>query len=325
MESKSAKRAYIADLKAGNSVDELFVLADRAVASKRNGDPFINLVLADKTGRVKGVAWDQVERILEAAAVGDVVQVGGVVTEYRSEIQVVVKSLTPVALDAVDPADFLPVTDRDIDSMFESLVRLTTGMQSDDLRQLLEAFWADEDFVGRFKKAPAAKHMHHAYIGGLLEHCLSMASLADKVGRHYAGIDRDLLMAGAVLHDIGKIREFDYAVRIDYSDEGRFISHIVIGVEMLDEKLRALASFSDERARLLKHMIVSHHGTREFGSPEPPKTIEAMLLNYIDEIDSKVNGIRRFMAEADPDAAWTAYHRVWGRHFYTGPPTAEEG
>jgi 3'-5' exoribonuclease len=189
---------------------------------------------------------------------------------------------------------------------------------------LFSAFWADGDFVASFKRAPAAKYMHHAYLGGLLEHCLSMASLAEKLARHYSGIDADLLVAGAVLHDIGKIREFDCGVQIDYSDEGRLVSHIVIGVEMLNEKLRTLPSISPERAHLLKHMIISHHGVREFGSPEPPKTIEAVLLNYIDEIDAKVNGIRQFMAREDPDASWTSYHRLLGRHFYTGKAPAEE-
>ena len=134
-----------------------------------------------------------------------------------------------------------------------------------------------------------------------------------------------MLVAGAVLHDIGKVHEFEYAAAIDYSDEGRLVSHIVIGVEMLDQKLSEVSDFPPQRARLLKHMIVSHHGSREFGSPEPPKTLEAVLLNYIDEIDSKVNGIRRFMAQEAPDASWTGYHRLLGRHFFIVRPPEEEG
>jgi 3'-5' exoribonuclease len=161
--------------------------------------------------------------------------------------------------------------------------------------------------------------MHHAYIGGLLEHCLSMAVLADKIARHYSGIDRDRLLAGVVLHDIGKVREFDYEYAIDYSDEGRLLGHIAIGLEMIEEKIRDLPDFPEEERRLLQHMVVSHHGALEFGSPEPPKTMEAVLLHYIDEIDSKINGIREFLASQSPEEGWSPYHRILGRHFYRGP------
>ena len=191
-------------------------------------------------------------------------------------------------------------------------------METEYLRELFEAFWHDEKFVNQFIHAPAAKQMHHAYIGGLLEHTLSMALLVDKIAGHYGGIDRDLLLAGAILHDIGKIREFEYNSKIDYSDEGRLVNHIVIGIQLIEEKLGVLNDFPKEHAILLKHMIISHHGSREFGSPEPPKTIEAVLLNYIDEIDSKVNGIRDYMAAEDPNETWTSYHRLLERHFYKG-------
>jgi 3'-5' exoribonuclease len=160
--------------------------------------------------------------------------------------------------------------------------------------------------------------MHHAYIGGLLEHTLSMTSLADKIAGHYSGINRDLLLSGAILHDIGKVDEFEYQFKIDYSDKGRLLNHIVIGLKMVDEKLSEIKYFPEDQVLLLKHLIVSHHGTREFGSPEPPKTIEAVLLNYIDEIDSKVNAIRDFIAAEDPDETWTSYHRLLERHFYKG-------
>ena len=165
--------------------------------------------------------------------------------------------------------------------------------------------------------------MHHAYIGGLLEHTLSMALLVERIAGHYSGIDLELLLAGAIFHDIGKIHEFDYQLSIDYSDEGRLLSHIIIGIQMVDEKLKQVDQFPLEKERLLKHMIISHHGTREFGSPEPPKTLEAVLLNYIDEIDSKVNGIREFMASEEPGAGWTSYHKIFGRHFYKGKELKE--
>jgi 3'-5' exoribonuclease len=226
--------------------------------------------------------------------------------------------MEPFPSDRIDPSDFLPQTSRDIEGMFKRLVKRMDSITTDYLKALIDAFFKDKEFVNKFKTAPAAKKMHHAYIGGLLEHTLSMTSLADKIAGHYSGIDRDLLIAGAILHDIGKVDEFEYQFKIDYSDKGRLLNHIVIGLKMVDEKLSEIKHFPEDQMLLLKHLIVSHHGTREFGSPEPPKTIEAVLLNYIDEIDSKVNAIRDFIASEDPDETWTSYHRLLERHFYKG-------
>jgi 3'-5' exoribonuclease len=212
----------------------------------------------------------------------------------------------------------MPATTRNIDTMFERVVALSDSLSPVYLKALFDAFWEDDAFVEKFKAAPAAKQMHHAYLGGLLEHTLSMAVLADKIAGHYKGVDRDLLVAGALLHDIGKIREFRFDSHIDYSDEGRLLNHITIGVWMMEEKIKTIPNFSEEKALLLKHMLISHHGSRAFGSPEPPKTIEAVLLNYIDEIDSKIQGIREFMGRENPEEPWTSYHRLLERHFYKG-------
>ena len=314
------KQIFIASLAPGDTVEEDFALAEKILLQKRDGNHYLNVVLADRTGQIKGVVWDNVRIIAEAAAAGDFVRVSGCVSEYRGTPQMVIKAMTVVAADAVNPEDFLPATDLDVDQLFERLVKLSRSFTTPWLTRLFEAFWQDETFVAGFKKAPAAKRMHHAYIGGLLVHCLSMAVLADKIAAHYNGVDRDLLIAGAILHDIGKLYEFDYATTIDYSDRGRLLSHIVIGLEMLDEKLRRIPDVPRQGANLLKHMIVSHHGDPAFGALEPPKTIEAILLHYIDDLDSKVNAVREFMAKEDPAQTWTAYHRILGRHFYMGRP-----
>lgn len=313
-----AKKKFISDISAGDSVSDVFALAEKSMAHKRDGNPFLNVVLADNSGRIKGVVWDNVPQIASAANAGDFVRVTAQAGEYRGMLQLVVKSMSAVPAADVAPEDYLPASTRDADKMFERLKALTDSIASPGLRSLMEACWEDADLVWRFKRAPAAKKMHHAYLGGLIEHTLSMAMLADKVASHYAGVDRDLLIVGAVLHDIGKIRELAYDMTIDYTDEGRLLSHIAIGLEIVQEKIQSLAEFSPEQAALVKHMIVSHHGAREFGSPEPPKTIEAVLLNYIDEIDSRVNAIRELMADDDPDAPWTAYHRLLERQFYKG-------
>ncbi len=312
------KQSFIGNLKAGESVDDIFVLAEKNMAHKRDGANYLNVTLADKSGQVKGVVWDNVDHIVQNVGSGDFVRVKGSISEYRGALQFVVKDMAVCSPEEVVPADFLPATTRDVEKMFARLTEVTASIEDPFLKQLFELFWLDDTLAARFKKAPAAKKMHHAYLGGLLEHTLSMVLLADRIAGHYGGLDRDLLIAGAVLHDIGKVDEFEYSSRIEYSDEGRLISHIVIAIQMLEEKLRDIDAFPRERANLLKHMIISHHGTREFGSPEPPKTIEAVLLHFIDEIDSKVNGIREFMAAEDPDESWTAYHRLLERHFYKG-------
>jgi 3'-5' exoribonuclease len=312
------KKRFITDIQAGDVVDDIFVLSEKVLSQKRDGNNFLNITLSDKTGMIKGVVWDKVDRITAGITSGDFVHVVGGVGEYRGALQVVIKKMASIPADRVDPSDFLPQTSRDIEGMFDRLSKITDSIKTEYLKRLVEAFWKDEAFVRKFKTAPAAKKMHHAYIGGLLEHTVSMVSLADKIAGHYSGVDRDLLLVGAIFHDIGKIDEFEYQFRIDYSDKGRLLNHIVIGLKMVDEKLSKIEQFPEDQALLLKHMIVSHHGAREFGSPEPPKIIEAVLLNYIDEIDSKVNGIRDFMAAEDADETWTSYHRILERHFYKG-------
>ncbi len=312
------KKRFITDIRTGDRVDDIFVLSEKILSQKKDGNNFLNVTLSDKTGTIKGVVWDHVDQIAAGVTSGDFVHVIGGVSDYRGTLQVVIKIMEPFPSDRIDPSDFLPQTSRDIEGMFKRLVKRMDSITTDYLKALIDAFFKDKEFVNKFKTAPAAKKMHHAYIGGLLEHTLSMTSLADKIAGHYSGIDRDLLIAGAILHDIGKVDEFEYQSKIDYSDKGRLLNHIVIGLKMVDEKLSEIKHFPEDQMLLLKHLIVSHHGTREFGSPEPPKTIEAVLLNYIDEIDSKVNAIRDFIASEDPDETWTSYHRLLERHFYKG-------
>jgi 3'-5' exoribonuclease len=312
------KKTFIDQIKAGERVSDIFVLAEKSLSQKRDGSSYLNVTITDRTGSMKGVAWDLLDQVAGGVVAGDVVQVQGKVSEYKGSLQAVIKKMTPVAEAQIDPSDFMPATSHNIEVMFDRLVRKTEEMKTPCLKSLMDAFWRDKSLVAKFKRAPAAKRMHHAYIGGLLEHTLSMAILVERIAGHYSGIDMDLLLSGVVLHDFGKIHEFDYTLTIDYSDAGRLLSHIVIGIQLLEEKLKEVDNFPEETANLLKHLIISHHGVRDFGSPEPPKTLEAVLLNYIDEIDSKVRGIRDFMAAEDSDAAWTSYHRILGRHFYRG-------
>ena len=315
------KKTFVNKVKPGQAVDDVFVARDKQLAHKKDGDPYLILSLVDRSGNMKAVAWDNVQAMSEAFVAGDYVRVKGNAVEYRETLQLVVKNLERLDPAKLDARDFLPATERDVDHMATQLIQISKTVENQHLSRLLAAFFEDMDFVNLFKTAPAAKKMHHAYLGGLLEHTLSIARLIQAIDGHYKGIDRDLLLTGGILHDIGKIYEFSYETHIDYSDAGRLLNHIVIGVEMLDTKIATLNDFPEDLALVLKHMIVSHHGTRDFGSPEPPKTLEAIMLYYLDELDAKVNGVRSFMEAEDLPAeggAWTSYHRVFERFFYKG-------
>lgn len=312
------KETFVNMIKAGQAVDDIFVARDKQQASKKDGDPYLTLVLADSSGDMKAVAWDNVQAMSKAFASGDYVRVKGDVREYRDTLQVVVRRLERIDASEVDARDFLPVTERDIDQMLDRLIQISQTVENEHLSRLLAAFFEDKGFVDLFKTAPAAKKMHHAYLGGLLEHTLSIAMLIQAISGHYKGIDKDLLLTGGILHDIGKVHEFSYETHLDYSDAGRLLNHIVIGVEMLETKIATLKDFPEDLALVLKHMIVSHHGTRDFGSPEPPKTLEAIILYYLDDLDAKVTAVRTFMETEDPEATWTSYHRVLDRFFYKG-------
>ena len=312
------KNIFVSDLKSGEAINDMVVLAEKQMSQKKDGGNYMTVVLSDKSGTVKGVIWDNVDQFVDKPSAGDVVNIQGTVSEYRGMLQVVVKAMTRLSPEDADFTDFLPATHRDPESMMTKLQNISESIENQHLKALLAAFWSDAGFVRNFKIAPAAKKMHHAYLGGLLEHTLSLTLLADRIADHYSGINRDLLLTGAILHDIGKIKEFVFDRRIDYSDEGRLVSHIVIGVEMVQEKIAGIRGFPQKTAMLLKHLLISHHGNREYGSPEPPKTLEAVMLNYLDEIDSKITGIREFMEKQAAEEDWTSFHRPLDRFFYKG-------
>ena len=312
------KATFVDLLAAGASVDDLFVAEKRQLGHKKDGDAYLTMTLADKTGTIPAVMWDDVPKAQEAFSEGDYVRVQGRVQQYREALQLVVRKIERIGRDRVDAKDFLPATTRDTEKMLARVVDAGRGVQDEDLARLLDAFFTDRAFMEGFKTAPAAKKMHHAYLGGLLEHTLSIVRLVENIALHYKGINKDLLVTGAILHDAGKIHEFSYETCIDYSDAGRLLGHITIGIDMVEKKLSGLKDFPGDLALLLKHMILSHHGFREQGSPEPPKTLEALILYYADDLDAKVTGIRTFMDNQDPGATWSGYHRILERFFYLG-------
>ncbi len=313
------KKKMITDLKSGDIVNDNFIIAEKSISKKKDGNSFLNITLSDKTGTIKAVMWDNADETNLKIQKGTPYKVSGNVSEYRNSLQFIIKKIEEINPQDLDYSDFLPSTQHNTDDMFDRLLIILQSVNEPNLKLLLNSFFTDEIFIKNFKLAPAAKHMHHAYLGGLLEHSLSTAILADKISGHYKGINRDLMITGAILHDIGKITEFEYTTHIDYSDKGRLFGHIVLGVEMITDKINNIKSFPNELEMLLKHMIISHHGVREFGSPETPKSLEAVLLNMIDDIDAKITGIRQFIDNNTEDnSSWTPFNRPLERFFYKG-------
>lgn len=317
------KKVFVKNMVPGQSVDDIFVVRERQLSCKKNGEPYFVGSLTDCTGKIKAVAWENVNDINRVLSAGDHARIKGQVAEYGGTLQLIIQHAQRCDPSDIDAKDFIPTTSRDVDRMFEQMLQITRSVTNPYLNRLLKSFFEDQEFVRRFKTAPAAKRMHHAYLGGLLEHTLSVSLLIQMITAHYTGMDKDLLLTGGILHDIGKTHELTYEACIDYSIEGRLLNHIVLGVEMVQEKIAQDNEFPRNLALLLKHLIVSHHGTREFGSPEPPKTLEAIALSHIDDLDAKVTGIRTFVQTDTPDAQWTSYHRLMNRFFYKGSAGAE--
>ncbi len=318
-------KIFVSDIKDRSQVDSMFLVKDKITAMAKNGKPYLTLRLMDKSGDVEAKVWDNVDTLSAAFDKDDFIAVRSKATIYLGKMQLVVSELWKVPEEEVLLADFLPETERDIQVMVSELTLLVSTLGDDYLKKLLTAFLEDASFMAFYRMAPAAKGMHHVYLGGLLEHSLAVAKLADLIVPLYGGINRDLVVAGALLHDVGKVREMTYLRSFDYTDEGKLLGHITIGIEMVQEKIADIAGFPQELAMLLKHLLLSHHGQYEFGSPKRPKTLEAVILNYLDDLDSKINGIRtHIQKEPDSQSRWTSYHRLYDRYFYKDTYLAED-
>ena len=311
------KTIYIENIRERDPIDTVFLVRDKNMAMAKNGKPYMNLKFMDRSGEVDGRIWDRVDELTTRFDKDDFVHVKGKANVFMGKMQLIINSIERVDETEIDIGDFLPVSVNDAKEMLAELQHLVADMSDPDYRKLLQSFVQDDEFIQLYAKAPAAKSMHHVYLGGLLEHSLSVARLALDVSVRYPQIKRDLLICGALLHDIGKVAELRYARSFDYTDAGKLIGHIVMGVELLDERIRACEDFPAEKAMLLKHLLLSHHGQYEYGSPKRPKTLEAVVLNFIDDMDAKINGISMHIEREKPNtSAWTAYHRLYDRYFY---------
>lgn len=311
------RKVFVKDIKDRDQLKEVFLVKEKITAMAKNGKPYLTIKLMDKSGEVDAKVWDNVDAVAARFEKDDFLEVSAKASVYLGKMQLVIAELRKMPEEEVELADFLPETERDIKAMEGELTALLATLTNSWLKGLLESFFTDPEVMGLYRVAPAAKGMHHVYLGGLLEHSLAVASLVDAVVPLYKGLNRDLLIAGALLHDLGKVREMKFSRSFDYSDEGKLIGHITIGVEMIHERICRIPGFPAELAMQLKHMILSHHGQYEYGSPKRPKTVEATVLNYLDDLDSKINGIRTHInKEGEMQGNWTAYHRLYDRYFY---------
>ena len=297
-------------------ITSFFLVQSKEVRSTREGKPYLALRLADRTGTIEARLWDGLEE-LEAFERDDVVKVEAAVESYRGNTQLKIRRVRRAQADEYELADYLPETEKDVEALYAELVETARGLGNPHLRGLLLAVLEDPELAPRLKQAPGAKTLHHAYRGGLVEHVVSLCRLCKLAAQNYPEVDLDLLLTGAILHDLGKVYELSYERSLDYTTVGNLVGHITIGLEVVGRKMDALEGFPSELRVLVQHLMLSHHGKLEFGSPVTPRFAEALLLHYLDDIDSKMEAIRSSLAAADTagrEGEWTDWNRSLERY-----------
>lgn len=319
----SGKKVFISELQEGQQVRDLFLVARKNLAETKAGKPYLAMTFMDRTGEIEARVWDNAAGFDSHAKVGNYVLVQGTAKSFRDQLQLGVVFLEQVDPQIISLADFMPASKRSVAEMQAELAGTIASVADPDLQQLLAKIFSGNT-LEQFSTAPAAKRMHHAYIGGLLEHTLSVTGLAEKIADHYPALDRDILITGSLLHDLAKIREFSFAaLPFDYTDQGRLLGHLVIGVDMVRRAAVGIDKLSLQRLDQVCHLILSHHGRYEFGAPVLPMTQEAILLHHLDDMDAKMNytdQLREKMTE--PGHQWTDYQRPLERFLYLQPMTA---
>jgi 3'-5' exoribonuclease len=310
------EKIFIRDFTPNQTISTTFLVKSKELRNKKTGGQFALITLSDKTGDIIGQWWDNFEDTIDAFDRDDIVFARGLVTVYRNHLQLSIHRMRPCQEREYNLSDYFPTTKYDVDGMFAELMAIIGEFKNEYLRSLLQNIFADENTARKFKKAPAAKTMHHPYLGGLLEHSLSLVKLCRKVGAHYDGIDIDLLQTGAVLHDFGKIDELAYDRAFGYTDDGQMIGHLVMETIMVADHIKQIPDFPDELRRHLLHMLLTHHGKLEYGSPKLPSTPEALMLAYLDDLDSKVEAMMRLIAEPQVEGDWTRISAMFERPIY---------
>lgn len=302
---------FLKDYKEGDRVFDIYLCKHKTSAVTKNGKPYETVILQDKTGTVDAKIWDPNSAGIDDFDSLDYIEVYGDVTSFQGALQVNVKRIRLCREGEYDPANYLPVSKKDITAMYKELLGYIGSIENGYVKKLLEAFFVeDEAFIRAFQKSSAAKTVHHGFVGGLLEHTLSVVKLCDFFCKAYPMLKRDLLLAAAMCHDIGKTKEISLFPENDYTDNGQLLGHIVMGSEMIGEKVRAIPGFPEVLAAQLKHCILAHHGEYEYGSPKKPAIFEALALNLADNADAKLETFTEIL-EGTTETGWLGYNRLF--------------
>lgn len=288
-------------------ITSTFLVSSKQIKPKKSGDIYLALTLCDRTGQIEAKMWDNVADAVDCFEQNDFLKIRGLINKYSNRYQLTIHKIRKLEETEVEYSDYLPKTTKDVDALWRTLGEYVASFQNPYLKALLEAFMGDPQIAEAYRQAPAAKSLHHAFIGGLLEHVVSLIKLCETVAPLYPQINRDLLLTGAFLHDIGKIYELSYQRSFAYTAKGQLLGHMIIELEMLHEKISLVPNFPQELKMLIEHLIISHHGKYEFGSPKLPMFPEALMLHYLDDLDSKMESMRAHF-EREPDAEWTGYN-----------------
>ena len=322
-----AARRRIADLQDKEKVEEVYLCLRKSVPVDRNGRRYLNLILGDRTGQMEALLWEDPERKAERFAALDLVSVSGTVALFQGRLQMHLSDVRHVEREGQPLDEFRQLAQRAPGEMWGELQALLLTVAEPSLRALVQSYLEDGELLARFKLAPAARAIHHAYQSGLLEHTLSVVRLTDRICEHYRSaapglLNRDLCLLGAFLHDIGKVWEIGPELGYQYTDEGKLIGHLVLALRDLDRRIDAQPGFPPALADHLRHIILSHHGRLEFGSPKRPKTAEAMVVHRADDLDGQLGNLRAAFA-LTPPGSWTAYLPAQDRQFFHGWPSGD--
>lgn len=316
------QRQFIANLQARDNVDEIYRVADKQIRANRQGNDYILLQLIDRTGQISGLRWNAGPAIYETFQKSDFLRIIGTTQLHNGNLQIIVQDFEPVPLEKVNLADFEKTNADELGRLVSELRQRLESVADPHLLQLVKAYLSDESLMSKLCRAPAGIKTHHAYEGGLIRHIVDLLKIADSVAPHYPQVDRDLLVIGVFLHDIGKLEELSFDGEMTYTDPGQLIGHLVQGVVQLDRKIAQLEQTTGQAMPealvwRLQHMIVSHHGYLEHGSPKVPMTLEAIVLAYIDDMDAKINQASELISsDRNTDSDWTGFHPNLGRKLY---------
>jgi len=304
---------YIKDLRDGERVIEHYLCKKKESRESRAGKTFLSLKLQDKTGTIDAKVWE-ITKDIQPFEEGDVVKVDASVASYMNDLQLKVVKLRRSTEGEYTAAELIPTTEKDVDEMFAKILAMINEVKDPNIKKLLENIFGNADVVTAFKSHSAAMYMHHSYMGGLLEHTLSVVEICVFLGARYRYVNADILLAGALLHDIGKIYELSAMPHNEYTDDGQMLGHIILGLEMVVGEIAKIKDFPHETASLIKHCIISHHGEFEYGSPKLPSIPEAMLIHFADNIDAKLTTFAEVYDKDTTPGRWTAFQKGLGRY-----------